>query len=97
MYCWGTNHWGQLGVNNSGVNHVTKPRPVYVGTDGLPATEEVVDIAAGANRGCALMTNKRAYCWGLNHTGQIGDGTKDNRYNPTESLFLRPLQNRYIY
>ena len=97
MYCWGTNQWGQLGVNNSGVNHVTKPRPVYVGTDGLPVTEEVVDIAAGANRGCALMTNKRAYCWGLNHTGQIGDGTKDNRYNPTESLFLRPLQNRYIY
>lgn len=97
MYCWGTNQWGQLGANNAGIDYVAQPRAVYVGTDGLPVGEEVVDIAAGANRGCAIMTNKRAYCWGLNHSGQIGDGTRENRYNPTESLFLRPIQNRYIY
>ena len=54
-------------------------------------------MLAGANRGCAIMTNKRSYCWGLNDNGQIGDGTNINRISPTESLFLRPVQNRYVY
>ncbi len=68
-----------------------------VGANGLPPSEDVVALAAGANRGCAIMTNKRSYCWGLNDAGQIGDGTYRNRFSPTESLFLRPVQNRYIY
>ncbi len=82
---------------SSSLPYSRTPRPVYVGTNGLPPSEDVVTLAAGANRGCAIMTNKRAYCWGLNTDGQIGDGTHENRFSPTESLFLRPTQNRYIY
>ena len=101
VYCWGANELGQLGV---GVNKTASqllysrtPQPVHVGPGGLPSSEDVVTLAAGANRSCAIMTNKRAYCWGLNTDGQIGDGTRENRFSPTESLFLRPTQNRYIY
>ena len=100
VYCWGDNKLGQLGINSNTPQFSTSPKPVYVGIGGLPPTESVVDIAAGANRGCAIMTNKRSYCWGLNDNGQIGDGTsgsENNRFSPTESLFLRPVQNRYIY
>ena len=101
VYCWGANEAGQLGEsdekNKSDLPYSRTPRPVRVGVNGLPPSEDVVTLAAGANRGCAIMTNKRAYCWGLNTDGQIGDGTRANRFSPTESLFLRPVQNRYIY
>ena len=100
VYCWGDNKLGQLGINSNTPQFSTSPKTVHVGIGGLPPTESVVDIAAGANRGCAIMTNKRSYCWGLNENGQIGDGTsgsENNRFSPTESLFLRPVQNRYIY
>lgn len=100
VYCWGDNKLGQLGTNSNTPQFSTSPKTVHVGIGGLPPTESVVDIAAGANRGCAIMTNKRSYCWGLNENGQIGDGTSgpgNYRFSPTESLFLRPVQNRYIY
>ena len=101
VYCWGTNWAGQLGESekkgSSPLPYSRTPRLVRVGANGLPPSEDVVALAAGANRGCAIMTNKRSYCWGLNDAGQIGDGTYRNRFSPTESLFLRPTQNRYIY
>jgi regulator of chromosome condensation RCC1 len=104
VYCWGDNKFGQLGKGNDlaskAIQKSSNPVLVHSGDDGLPESEDVVDIAAGANRGCAIMTNKRSYCWGLNENGQIGDGTsgsENNRFSPTESLFLRPVQNRYIY
>ena len=100
VYCWGDNRLGQLGANRTDVQYSFTPRPVNVGSNGLPASESVVSLSAGANRGCAIMSDKRSYCWGLNDNGQIGDGTsgsENNRFSPTESLFLRPVQNRYIY
>ena len=101
VYCWGDNKFGQLGGGNDSASKAmqksSNPVLVHSGDDGLPESENVVDIAAGANRGCAIMSNKRSYCWGLNENGQIGDGTNENRFSPTESLFLRPVQNRYIY
>lgn len=101
VYCWGNNEMGQLGANKK---YEGPPPEVIIWTyepmkinDGLPAGERIVSLSAGANRGCVIMTNKRSYCWGLNNEGQIGDGTNQNRISPTESLFLRPTQNRYIY
>lgn len=100
VYCWGNNEMGQLGANRKyddspdGTRWTHKPMQVDYG---LPAGEKIVSLSAGANRGCVIMTNKRSYCWGLNNEGQIGDGTNVDRISPTESLFLRPVQNRYIY
>ena len=97
VYCMGYNSTGQLGINDSSTNMSATLLPVTVGSQGIPSNETVVSIAAGANRGCAVTAQGRTYCWGLNDGGQIGDGTKINRFNPTESLFLRPTKNRYIY
>lgn len=100
VYCWGNNEMGQLGANRKyddspdGTRWTYKPMQVDYG---LPAGEKIVSLSAGANRGCVIMSNKRSYCWGLNNEGQIGDGTNEDRNSPTESLFLRPVQNRYIY
>lgn len=100
VYCWGNNEMGQLGANRKyddspdGTRWTYEPMQVK---DGLPAGKKIVSLSAGANRGCVIMENKRSYCWGLNNNGQIGDGTNEDRNSPTESLFLRPVQNRYIY
>lgn len=96
VFCWGRNHRGQ-GGNGTSVESVRLPTAVVVGADGLPADRTVQAIGAGANRGCAIVSDGRTFCWGQNDGGQIGDGTKIHRYKPVESLFLRPTSYRYIF
>ena len=94
VYCWGLNSSGQVGDNTTTTRYV--PVKVYQETNVLQGIT-VNSIGAGANRGCAVTVNAKAFCWGLNSDGQIGDGTLINRKKPTESLFLRPKNNQYIY
>lgn len=94
VYCWGLNSSGQVGDNTTTTRYV--PVKVYQETNVLQGIT-VNSIGAGANRGCAVTANAKAFCWGLNSDGQIGDGTLINRKKPTESLFLRPKNNQYIY
>jgi alpha-tubulin suppressor-like RCC1 family protein len=39
-------------------------------------------VTAGGWHSCGVTTENRAYCWGLNSEGQLGDGTKTNRFRP---------------
>lgn len=93
-YCWGLNNSGQVADNTS--TNRSAPVAVYREPGALTASN-VVSIGAGANRGCAVVTDGRTFCWGVNNSGQIGDGTKVTRRIPTESLFLRPVGNQYIF
>ena len=45
-------------------------------------------IAAGEGSTCALTRTGGVMCWGDNKYGQLGDGTKGNRYRPTGVLGL---------
>jgi alpha-tubulin suppressor-like RCC1 family protein len=54
----------------------------------LPACSEgacrgVVQVAAGGDHACVVLTNQRAHCWGRNHVGQLGLGTN----NPTQPQY----------
>ena len=42
----------------------------------------VVQVVAGAEHSCALRSDGRAYCWGRNSSGQLGDGTTTDRAAP---------------
>lgn len=44
------------------------------------------DITAGYYHTCALDTDGKAWCWGGNSVGSIGDGTRTNRVVPTRVL-----------
>ena len=50
-------------------------------TTGLTTTN-VASIATGASHACAVTTSNQVYCWGLNTSGQLGDGTTTQRLTP---------------
>jgi alpha-tubulin suppressor-like RCC1 family protein len=69
--CWGLNFYGQLGNGTI----TDSPIPVAVNTSGTPLdNESVTAISAGSGQTCAVVDG-RAYCWGHNSYGQLGDGT----------------------
>jgi alpha-tubulin suppressor-like RCC1 family protein len=74
-YCWGANIFGEVG---DGTTFSTRLTPVRV-AGGLRFRR--VD-AVGEFHTCGLTLGKRAYCWGLNDNGQLGDGTTINRLTP---------------
>lgn len=70
--CWGTDNLGQLG-NNTVANFSTVPVP----TVALSPSHTVgaVDLVAGGNFTCALLSDSTVSCWGQNSQGQLGNGT----------------------
>jgi len=94
-YCWGKNSYGQLGnntkdANSDDVSPIANPTPVTVLKEtGVLAGKTITDISGDAawNGGetryghvCAIADSK-AYCWGYNDNGEVGDGT-GNQYRP---------------
>ncbi len=68
-YCW----TGRAGYQEGALAHAL-PRPVV-------ASEPLVQIAtAEQGRWCAVGASGSVYCWGLNSSGQAGDGTKEYAY-----------------
>ena len=40
-------------------------------------------MSAGYAYTCGVTAARAAYCWGGNYWGQLGDGTRTDRYTPT--------------
>jgi len=78
--CWGSNGFGQLG--NGTITDSSSP----VSVTGL--TETVVDLAAGGNHTCAVMTSGSVKCWGAGVSGQIGNGANTNVNNTPTAVSL---------
>ena len=78
-YCWGYNAFGQLGNNNT-VNSLT---PVAVDTAGVLASKTIKQIASGGISSCVIASDDKAYCWGSNNFGQLGNGNLKNSSTPT--------------
>ena len=53
--------------------------PLPAAVSGKPRYESIV---AGGKHSCAVTGEGKAYCWGANESGQIGDGSKDDRATP---------------
>jgi alpha-tubulin suppressor-like RCC1 family protein len=78
LYCWGSNSVGQLG-DGTNTPHAS-PMPVASGL-------QFAQVEAGHFHTCALSyPERRAYCWGANAFGQLGDGTAGDRLTPVAVL-----------
>lgn len=81
--CWGLNDHGQLGDGG----HENSSVPVVVAgpadADGAAARfEGVAELSLGGWRTCASTSDALAACWGGNASGQLGDGTTEDRALP---------------
>ncbi|NBY46341.1 MAG: hypothetical protein EBQ56_00920, partial [Proteobacteria bacterium] len=75
-YCWGSNQNGQLG-NGLSASWVANPVPSVV--TGLLKFQSVT---AGGMHSCGIVESGRAYCWGANSSGNLGDNTTTARNTP---------------
>ena len=78
VWCWGDNSSGQLGNPSVPVGG-TSTVPVMV--VGLPPA---IDVSAGRDFTCAVAVGQRAWCWGDNDFGQLGDGTTTSSTVPVQ-------------
>jgi alpha-tubulin suppressor-like RCC1 family protein len=90
-FCWGLNNLGQLGAASDSVCFA-ELLPVGPGGPALPChimplrfgpSLAFTAVAVGDSSACAIATSGRAYCWGDNTFGQIGNGSTAPKKTPT--------------
>ena len=84
VVAWGNNAYGQLG-EGSGFNHQISPVRVCAVGSVAPCTSlltNVTSIAAGFQHSLAVRADGGVRSWGINDSGQLGDGTLDSRNAP---------------
>ena len=75
VQCWGDNARGQLGLGHTSV----------IGDDELPSAavttvaldRPALEVSAGGEVTCALLSDHSMHCWGANDVGQLGLGIPD--------------------
>jgi alpha-tubulin suppressor-like RCC1 family protein len=81
-FCWGRGTEGQLGTSQrlgpllSDGRWTADPVPVE-------GNLRFTRLSAGDGHTCGITTVGRAYCWGFNELGQLGDGSRAKRDTPT--------------
>ncbi len=90
-YCWGNNTRGQLGKNTT----LMRNEPAAVDTSGVLAGRTITAIAAGDFQSCAVA-DARAYCWGANGSGQLGNNGSTDSAVPVPVLTAGALAGKII-
>ena len=82
LFCWGDNHFGQLGTGI--VEHYSLfPSSVHL-------LGEAVEVTAGRRHTCVLLRDRTVECWGKNFEGQLGNGTRADARTPVRVTLLDP-------
>ena len=74
IYCWGSDAFGQLGNGSRGGGAAPSLATV--------AQERFDSVTVGGAHACALNAAGRAYCWGADEKGQLGDNRIVNSTTP---------------
>ena len=77
-YCWGSYQTGSFGNGVAGSGYSYSPVAVSGGL-----SFKTIATSPGFSTVCGIASDDKAYCWGYNSTGQLGDGTTTTKYVPT--------------
>lgn len=89
IYCWGSNsvEYRTAGTGGTPQSYTTPQLVAAGGANGLPTNYVATKLSTSGSRSttmCAIADGK-AYCWGQNNVGQVGDNTTSaNRNVPTK-------------
>jgi len=77
--CWGRGRYGKLGIGSGDglgvIENLMTPREVK-------GDISFALITTGLFQTCGIATDGKAYCWGRNGSGQLGDGTTTMQVEP---------------
>lgn len=91
IYCWGRNDRGTVGNDLNGSADVLSP--LAVSTTNLGASYTATKLSTSGSRSfnmCAIVSGK-AWCWGPNEVGQVGNGTNDTS-TKTSGMGANPVR-----
>ncbi|HQF79165.1 MAG TPA: chromosome condensation regulator RCC1, partial [Spirochaetota bacterium] len=74
LWAWGYNYYGQLGDGTT----ANKSSPVQIGG----GSTDWASVSCGNDHTVAIKSNKTLWAWGYNSSGQLGDGTIENKLSP---------------
>jgi alpha-tubulin suppressor-like RCC1 family protein len=77
LFGYGINDQDQLGIESDDVY-----LPLLLSNNGILKDKIIVQVAPGNNFGLALDSNGIIYGWGLNNSGQLGNGTNISSNTP---------------
>lgn len=81
LYCWGANHFGQLGTGTYG-SGTEKTYATKINTSSLNIDK--YSIQTGSEYSCMITDDTKVACWGSAGFGQMGvSDTSNKRLNPT--------------
>ena len=85
VWCWGRNDSMQLGAPRRGRSAATSAATTPVAMEG---SSDVVEVAAGSRYTCVRSTAGVVSCVGLDHRGQLGNGSRrlQRRLTPVPEL-----------
>ena len=84
MWSWGANGTGQLGLGIASTNTCQ-----CIATPGqISGLTDIRDIAGGGFHSLALKDDGTVWAWGWNESGQLGDGTTADHFEPTQVVGL---------
>ncbi len=89
-WCWGWEKYGAIGDASGGAN-IVRSMAVQV-LRGSGVLTRVTGIAAGAGHSCARRDDTGAMCWGLDTSGQLGDGTTGDPANGRRDTAVRVVR-----
>ena len=92
VLCWGRNDSYQLGARPGG-----RPESVLLRPTPMAGASDVSEVAVGGRHSCVVARSSeegvtRVHCTGLNHRGQLGDGSRTHRRELTEVSALSDAQ-----
>jgi alpha-tubulin suppressor-like RCC1 family protein len=79
--CWGYGADGQLGRGERKGELEPKPDPIDLGSG-----RNAKAIVTGNSHNCVMLDNSSIKCWGLNDSGQLGQGDTDSRGDEPDQM-----------